>query len=153
MIILEPLSFETLAPGLTHERSADGRLVIFTLADYELSTIEAWLTAITTSIKEWPEDQPYLVLYQFARIRKPGDALLLFSRLDDMQALAVKNRTLYIAVVFADVWAASVGRVLVAARVLAASKRFIITAEAFSDRAEGLAWLISIVPWRDVAHG
>ena len=55
---------EVLAPGITFERTHDGQIFIFTLADITRASVDAWVAKIRELTGEWTNERPFLALTQ-----------------------------------------------------------------------------------------
>jgi hypothetical protein len=55
---------ETLAPGITFERTHDGQIFVFMLSDITRVSVDAWVAKIRELTGDWTDERPFLALTQ-----------------------------------------------------------------------------------------
>src|SRR5258708_40131413 len=55
---------ETLAPGITFERTHDGQIFVFMLSDITRGSVDAWVAKIRELTGDWTDERPFLALTQ-----------------------------------------------------------------------------------------
>lgn len=127
-------------PYLIEEWSADRQLVIFTVADGEHSTVDAWARAVKTAISEWPSDRACLLLHD---LHKCG----LFAFDANMQQRILELRHFkgdvkrHTALVVPDRFTAEIAELFVKVQELRFNKVYPVHSEVFLARKDGFIWL------------
>lgn len=57
-----------LAGGLHQEWADDGRIVILTVNDTSMETLDTWAKTVQNTILAWPSDQPYLLVHDYSQV-------------------------------------------------------------------------------------
>lgn len=56
-----------LASGLTRHTLDHGSIVVYTFRNNRRATIDAWANRVINTSETWPDDRPYLILYDLSR--------------------------------------------------------------------------------------
>lgn len=61
-----PADAEEVVPGLFVQWLYDRRIVVFIAHNVSHQTIDAWVEVLQNTLKDWPEDRPFLSLYEMS---------------------------------------------------------------------------------------
>jgi hypothetical protein len=139
---------ERISKGLTREWRHQNRLVILTISDIHIETLQKYFATGREVVHDYPRDQ---ILYMMNDCSHPNVSLTPYFReqLNDLVAfLKLEDKTMYVAVVLPNTLFFRIF-VLFLNVFNSRVKDVKITQKPFISRDEGLAWLESLVQKED----
>lgn len=127
---------EKIAPGVTREWLAEGRVVKYTLTNTLVDSLEAWAETAIQTMEAWPPDRPYLAIHD---VSAPAVILTPHARRCSQRiasaAPALKGR---VAVIVPRGALGHLLRIFLNRLMINSGKRLL---KAFFSQEEALAWL------------
>ena len=141
-IVIYPLTYEHLAPGLIRERSADQKLCIFVVHDGLAATIDAWETCARDVLNEWPTTRPCLLIHDFNRGWLGDFGKNMLGRFERLYTFRPDLKRQVAIILPHNVTISVLVELDIRLREMAAPYKYPIRWEVFAKRTEALKWLI-----------
>ncbi len=131
---------EHVSPNIVKERSRNGEMVVFEIADGSVTTVSQWASAVEDELCRWPSGYPCLILHD---LHKSGRLAFGAEMQADFERLFHLRPDLkrYVAVIMPPNDSVDIARLDCLIRKLNEAEHYPVNWEIFTKRKDALTWL------------